>query len=91
MYVCVYVCIYVCAHACARTHTHTYIQENVPDFRRMFLKLKYTDITKNTYIGSWTVTYTAPVHPSVYSRVKCIHAVSSVSTFVTVTVNCEEL
>jgi len=22
---------------------------NVPDFGRMFLKLKYTDITKNTY------------------------------------------
>ena len=29
---------------------------NVPDFGRMFLKLKYTDITKNTYIRSWTVT-----------------------------------
>jgi len=29
---------------------------NVPDFGRMFLKLKYTDITKNTYIQSWTVT-----------------------------------
>jgi len=28
----------------------------VPDFGRMFLKLKYTDITKNTYIWSWTVT-----------------------------------
>jgi len=25
---------------------------NVPDFGRMFLKLKYTDITKNTYIQS---------------------------------------
>ena len=29
---------------------------NVPDFRRMFLKLKYTDIAQNTYIQSWTVT-----------------------------------
>jgi len=29
--------------------------ENVPDFGRMF-KLKYTDIAKNTYIQSWTVT-----------------------------------
>ena len=29
---------------------------NVPDFGRMFLKLKYTDITQNTYIRSWTVT-----------------------------------
>ena len=25
---------------------------NVPDFGRMFLKLKYTDIIKNTYIQS---------------------------------------
>jgi len=29
---------------------------NVPDFGRMFLKLKYTNITQNTYIRSWTVT-----------------------------------
>jgi hypothetical protein len=29
---------------------------NVPDFGRMFLKLKYTDITKNTYTRSWTIT-----------------------------------
>jgi len=29
---------------------------NVPDFGRMFLKLKYTDLTKNTYIRSWMVT-----------------------------------
>jgi hypothetical protein len=28
----------------------------VPDFVRVFLKLKYTDITQNTYIQSWTVT-----------------------------------
>ena len=28
---------------------------NVPDFGRMFLKLKYTDITQNTYIRIWTV------------------------------------
>jgi len=28
----------------------------VPDFGRMFLKLKYTNITQNTYIQSWTVT-----------------------------------
>ena len=28
---------------------------NVPDFGRMFLKLKYTDLTQNTYIRSWTV------------------------------------
>ena len=30
-------------------------RRNVPDFRRMFLMLKYTDITQNTYIQSWTV------------------------------------
>ena len=29
---------------------------NVPDFGRMFLKLKSTDLTQNTYIRSWTVT-----------------------------------
>ena len=27
-------------------------RRNVPDFGRMFLKLKYTDITQNTYIRS---------------------------------------
>jgi len=33
------------------THTHTVCPGgNVPDFGRMFLKLKYTDITQNTYI-----------------------------------------
>jgi len=31
-------------------------KRNVPDFRRVFLMLKYTDITQNTYIQSWTVT-----------------------------------
>ena len=27
----------------------------MPDFGRVFLMLKYTDITQNTYIQSWTV------------------------------------
>jgi hypothetical protein len=36
----------------------------VPDFGRMFLKLKYTDQTKNTYIRSWTVT-------EIMAREKC--------------------
>jgi hypothetical protein len=27
----------------------------VPDFGRVFLMLKYTDITQNTYVQSWTV------------------------------------
>jgi hypothetical protein len=31
-------------------------RKNVPDFGRVFLMLKYTDITQNTYIQSWTVT-----------------------------------
>ena len=31
-------------------------RRNVPDFGRMFLMLKYTHITQNTYIQSWTVT-----------------------------------
>jgi len=36
----------------ART-TYTGCPEgNVPDFGRMFLKLKYTDLIKNTYIRS---------------------------------------
>jgi len=30
--------------------------ENVPDFGSMLLKLKYTDITKNSYIRIWTFT-----------------------------------
>jgi len=29
---------------------------NVPDFGRVFLMLKYTDITQNTYVQSSTVT-----------------------------------
>jgi len=31
-------------------------RRNVPDFGRVFLMLKYTDIIQNTYIQSWTVT-----------------------------------
>ena len=31
-------------------------RRNVPDFGRVFLMLKYTDITRNTYVHSWTVT-----------------------------------
>jgi len=29
---------------------------NVPDFGRVFLMLKYTDITQNIYVKIWTVT-----------------------------------
>jgi len=44
------------------THTHTHTQytgcprRNVPDFGRVLLMLKYTDITQNTYVQSRTVT-----------------------------------
>ena len=42
----------VCVCVCIR---HVYTEcpgRNVPDFGRMFLELKYTDLTKNTYIRS---------------------------------------
>jgi hypothetical protein len=39
----------------AGTHTGC-PRRNVPDFGRVFLVLKYTDITQNTYVQSWTVT-----------------------------------
>jgi hypothetical protein len=31
-------------------------RRNVPDFGRVFVMLKYTDITQNTYVQSWTLT-----------------------------------
>jgi len=39
------VCIYIYIQGCPR--------RNVPDFGRVFLMLKYTDITQNTYVQSW--------------------------------------
>ena len=52
--------------ASARVHTKQTVplpfqytgcpRRNVPDFGRVFLMLKYTDITQNTYVQSWTVT-----------------------------------
>ena len=56
-FVCVYIYIYIYIY----THTH---RRNVPDFGRMFLMLKYTDITQNTSIQSWTVT-------EIMAREKC--------------------
>ena len=41
-----------------------YPRRNVPVFGRVFLMLKYTDITKNTYVQSWTVT-------EIMAREKC--------------------
>jgi hypothetical protein len=39
-------------------------RRNVPDFGRVFLMLKYTDITQNTYVQSSTVT-------EIIAREKC--------------------
>jgi len=50
---CIYMYIYI---GCPR--------RNVPDFGRVFLTLKYTDITQNTYVQSWTVT-------EIMAREKC--------------------
>ena len=86
----------------------------VPDFGRMFLTLKYTDLTQNTYIQSWTVMEimarekcgllavprTVPVSHVVtrtlrmsvlqsHSQVK--HIPPSLSTDVTVKVNCNSI
>jgi hypothetical protein len=38
------------------THYTGYNRRNGPDFGRVFLMLKYTDITQNTDVQSWTVT-----------------------------------
>jgi hypothetical protein len=39
-------------------------RRNLPDFGKMFLMLKYTDITQNTYTQIWTVT-------EIMTREKC--------------------
>jgi len=54
MYMCMYEYMYMCMYMykhmiCICTGCPGC---NVPDFGRMFLKLKYTDITQNTYIQS---------------------------------------
>ena len=47
LYIYIYIYIYIYTHTgCSR--------RNVPDFGRVFLMLKYTDITQNTYVQSWT-------------------------------------
>jgi len=51
-----------------RQTTYKYTEcprRNVPDFGRVFLMLKYTDITQNTYVQSWTVT-------EIKAREKCV-------------------
>jgi len=61
----VYVCMYVCMYVCIYIYIYTGCpRRNVPDFGRVFLMLKYTDITQNTYVQSCTVT-------EIMAREKC--------------------
>jgi len=46
------VCMCVCVCVCVHTYIRRVSRGNVPDFGRISLKLKYTDITKNIYIQS---------------------------------------
>jgi hypothetical protein len=54
---------------------------NVPDFGRVFLMLKYADITQNTYVQSWMVTEKNvvfwQVHALYLSADKCYQCLSS--------------
>ena len=53
------VCVCVCVCVCIYIYIYIYTgcpRRNVPDFGRVFLMVKYTDITQNTYIQSLTVT-----------------------------------
>jgi len=46
-------------YVCINKYKYIYTgcpRRNVPDFGRVFLMLKYTDTTQNTYVQSWTVT-----------------------------------
>ena len=55
-FLCVYVYVYTHTHTQKKKYIYTCCpRKNVPDFGRVFLMLKYTDITQNTYIQSWTV------------------------------------
>ena len=47
IYMCVYIYIYIYIYIYTRCP-----RRNVPDFGRVFLMLKYTDITQNTYVQS---------------------------------------
>ena len=63
IYMCIYIYIYMYIYICVYIYTGC-PGGNVPDFGRMFRKLKYTDITQNTSIRSWTVT-------EIMAREKC--------------------
>ena len=49
-------CRHVSDCTCVVTQYTGCNRRNGPDFRRVFLRSNYTDITQNTYIQSWTVT-----------------------------------
>jgi len=54
---CIYVYVYMYMYVCVYIYIYTGCpRRNVPDLGRVFLMLKYTDITQNTYVQSWTVT-----------------------------------
>ena len=48
-------------------------RRNVPDFRRVYLMLKYTDITQNTYVQSCTVTEIMARENVVFWRVHALY------------------
>ena len=50
--VCVCVCIYIYILYIYIVYIYTCPGRNVPDFGRVFLMLKYTDLTQNTYVQS---------------------------------------
>ena len=51
--VCVRFCVSVCVCVCMCVSIYTGCPRgSVSDFERMFLTLKYTDITQNTYVRS---------------------------------------
>jgi len=55
----VYLLIYLHSNTAGYIYIYIHIgcpRRNVADFERVFLMLKYTDITQNTYIRCWTVT-----------------------------------
>ena len=67
MYMCISMYASMCVCVCVCVYIYIYtgcLGRNVPDFGRIFPKLKYTDITQNTYIRSWTVT-------EIITREKC--------------------
>ena len=54
-YICMYVCICVCVCVCVYIYIYIYTgcnRRKGQNFGRVFLVLKYTDVTQNTYVQS---------------------------------------